>query len=87
MPQPNLFDGATYEPERDQARLSRQARLVLDVMLDGNWLTLAEIARVTGCPEASVSARLRDLRKWRYGRRTIERRYVKDGLHEYRLVL
>jgi hypothetical protein len=81
------FDGATIDQERDGARLSRQHRLVRDLMSDGNWRTLAEIARATGCPEASVSARLRDYRKPAHGGHTVERRYVDRGLHEYRLIL
>ncbi len=31
-------------------------------MRDGEFRTLAEIAAITGAPEASVSARIRDLR-------------------------
>ena len=38
----------------------------------------------TGDPEASVSARLRDLRKKRFGSHIITRRYVSDGLWQYR---
>jgi predicted transcriptional regulator len=45
----------------------RQARRVIGCMADGAWRTLAEISAATGDPEASVSARLRDMRKagWR----------------------
>jgi len=37
-------------------------------------------------PEASVSARLLDLRKPTIGGHVIVRLYVRRGLHEYRLV-
>lgn len=79
------FDGETYEPARDETRLNVQLRAVRDLMADGKWRTLERIATATGHPEASVSARLRDLRKPRFGGHTVERRYVGDGLWEYRL--
>lgn len=80
-------DGITYTPDRDRLRLNRQARTVYDVMIDGHWRTLSEIARCTGEPEPSISARLRDLRKPRFGSHTVERRYIACGLWEYRVLL
>jgi hypothetical protein len=89
--QPALFDlpagdrgGATYSAPRDRDRLNRQARLVFQVMADGRWHTLAEISERTEQPEASVSARLRDLRKHRFGSHIINTRYRGSGLWEYR---
>jgi len=55
-------------------------------MSDGLWHTLAEMSSRLGFPEASVSARLRDLRKDKFGGRVVERRYVLNGLWEYRLL-
>src|SRR5262245_3718677 len=79
-------DGKTYEPEFDFRRLNRQSRLVYDVISDGLWHTLSEIAERTEQPEASVSARLRDLRKERFGKHTIDRQRAGDGgLFRYRL--
>ncbi len=78
-------DGVTYRPARDKGRLNAQTRRVYDAMVGGRWLTLAELAELTGDPEASVSARLRDLRKPKFGGHTVERRYVGHGLHEYRM--
>jgi predicted transcriptional regulator len=40
---------------------------VLDVMNPGEFRTLREIEKLTGHPQASVSARLRDLRKPEHG--------------------
>ena len=55
-------------------------------MKDGCWRTLFEIARLTGDPEASISARLRDLRKDRFGGYELQgRRLGSKGLWEYRL--
>jgi uncharacterized protein (DUF2132 family) len=54
-------------------------------MRHGRWATLSQIAINTGDPEASISSRLRDLRKAKFGGYKIERRYVQRGLWEYRL--
>lgn len=57
-------------------------------MLDGVWRTLGEIQAQVGGSEASVSARLRDLRKDGFGSYLIDRRRRGEpsrGLHEYRL--
>lgn len=78
------FDGETYERPRDHDRLFAQLNRVRGVMADHVWHTLDAIADRTGDPPASISARLRDLRKDKFGRLTIERRYVTGGLFEYR---
>lgn len=80
------FDGETFDEARDGARLNRQAQAVFDVMGDGHWRTLATLATLTNEPEASVSARLRDLRKEKFGSYVVERRYVENGLWEYRVL-
>lgn len=77
------FDGDTYDAARDKDRLVRQLGRVRDVMLDGKWRTLLRIANEVGAPEASVSARLRDLRKVKFGGYIVDRRYLADGLWEY----
>ena len=82
---PARFDGATYSHDRDGTRLAQQMGRVRRYMADGAWHTLAQLADATEAPEASVSARLRDLRKPRFGGYTVERRYVSAGLFEYRL--
>ncbi len=46
---------------------------VFDFMADGRWHALTEVASKTGLPVQSVSARLRDLRKPRFGRFTVDR--------------
>ena len=80
-------DGSTYEHARDARRLAGQHARVLALMKDGCWRTLSAIAAATKDPEASISARLRDLRKERFGSHGVERRHVADGLFEYRVVL
>lgn len=87
-PQPVVhFDGATFEPSRDARRLAGQHSRVMALMRDGRWRTLKAIAAATHDPEASISARLRDLRKDRFGGHGVERRYIERGLFEYRLIL
>jgi len=80
------FDGETYEPTFDAERLGAQAKSVFKLMKDQRWRTLKEIARATQCPEASVSARLRDFRKPKFGSNVVERRNRSAGTHEYRLI-
>lgn len=81
-PAPYPAKGDTFDSERDGKRLGEQCRKVFDAMKDSRWHTLAEISELTGAPEASASARLRDLR--RYGFK-VEREYVERGLHKYRM--
>lgn len=80
-------DGITYDHARDARRLAGQHARVFALMKDGRWRSLSAIAAATKDPEASISARLRDFRKDRFGAHGIERRRVGEGLHEYRLVL
>jgi hypothetical protein len=89
--QPSLFqpyfDGESFVAEVDGKRLGDQMLNVYRVMADGQWHSLAAIEYVTGYPQASISARIRDLRKPRFGGRTIERQRVGGGLFRYRMVL
>lgn len=80
------FDGETITDAVDGPRLHRQLADVKAWMLEsGGWHTLAEIKRATGYPEASISARLRDLRKEKFGSYRVERRRVSGGLWTYRV--
>lgn len=81
------FDGAVYDPEFDDERLTKQLGRVWAVVRDGHWRTLREIAQRTRDPEASVSAQLRHLRKQKFGGYKIDKRNRGDrsrGLYEYR---
>jgi hypothetical protein len=83
------FDGITYSPEFDRERLGAQLRRVLQAMEIGGWYTLAEIAAHTGdTSQAAISARLRDLRKAKFGGFAVERRRRGEprlGLWEYHM--
>lgn len=83
------FDGPEYVPAFDKARLTGQILRVYNLMIDGHWRTLDEIAQATRDPHASISAQLRHLRKAKFGSHTVDKRPRGDrsrGLWEYRLV-
>lgn len=83
------FNGSDYAHAIDAPRLARQHERIRDLMLDGQWRTLAEIETATGDPAASVSAQLRHLRKERFGSYLVEKRARGDravGLFEYRVM-
>jgi hypothetical protein len=82
------FDGATFDKDLDGARLARQLSAVKRYLLArrGGFATLSEIAGALRFPEASISARLRDLRKPKFGAYQVERRRVSRGLFEYRVL-
>lgn len=81
-----MFDGKTYSHELDQERLGTLFERVFDYMSDHNWHTLTEIQKSCGGTESSVSARLRDFRKEKFGSHQVDRRRRGKGLWEYRLV-
>lgn len=85
--------GPTFDRFLDKERLNAQQLRVLTVTLDGKWRTLGEIQHDIAArngvvdPEASISARLRDLRKVGL---TVNRRRRGDprcGRHEYQVVV
>jgi hypothetical protein len=82
-----LFDGDTYDPSQDKDRLLTQLGRVQDVMFDGKWHTLPELVVLCGGSDASVSARIRDLRKQRFGSYSVGSKRIRAGLWAYRLVL
>lgn len=83
-------DGKTYDAALDKPRLNKQLQAVHEFMQPGQWVTLFEISAAVNAPEQSVSARLRDLRKEKFGSHTVERRrrpgQEDRGVWEYRLV-
>jgi aromatic ring hydroxylase len=80
----SLFDGSTYDAARDAVRLSRQLQNVKRILSDNRWHTLAEIVQRIGGSEAGISARIRDLRKPKFGNHKIDRQHIGGGLWRYR---
>ena len=87
-----VTNGRTIMEDPDAPRrLPRQRHLVLGAMLDGEWWTipqLEEYARrggVRATPQG-LSARIRDLRKERWGGHTVERECIGSGVFRYRLI-
>ena len=87
---PLHFDGPDATDLGDRVRLSRQHWRVWHYVLaqKGRWLRLVEIAGALDLPEQSVSARLRDFRKERFGAHTVDRRRSREpGVYEYRVTV
>lgn len=78
-------DGTVYDPLKDRKRLNKQAQATYNLMADGKWRTLTEMAAALGYPEASLSARLRDFRKSRFGGYSVNRKRIEGGLYAYQL--
>jgi len=76
--------GETFDPAEDEERLGAQFLRVRAVMDLGAWRTLQEVSVETGDPEASVSARIRDLRRAGYEVQRRRRGEAARGIHEYR---
>lgn len=81
------FGGSTFEPTRDGKRLSAQLVRVREAMADGNWHTLDWLVEQAGGTVASVSARLRDLRKPHFGAHDVRSRCIHRGLWHYRVAV
>lgn len=82
------FSGQSYQHELDFIRLSTLQAAVNNLMRDGEFRTLGEIQQKIGRgSEASISARLRDLRKPPYSLVVEKRRRGNPllGLFEYRV--
>lgn len=79
------FGGTTYSEAMDGPRLTQQYQRAFACMADGQWRTLEALADAVGAPTHSVSARLRDMRKKRFGAHLVERKHITGGLYEYRL--
>ena len=84
LPKPKRFDGATILEQPDAPeRLSGLWERVHAYVMEHPSVELWELAEATGGSEASVSARLRDLRKERFGRHEVERSYQGSGVYRY----
>jgi hypothetical protein len=82
-----MFDGETFDPTQDFDRLKTQFDKVKHLMTTphGRWWTIPELVQLVGGSEASISARIRDLRKKKFGAFDVERHRRSGGLWEYRV--
>jgi hypothetical protein len=83
------YNGSDYRPELDDNRLMKQEDRIKNLMIDGKWRTLGEIANGTGDPEASISAQLRHLTKDTHGGFIKNKRYrgpAGNGVFEYQIL-
>lgn len=83
---PPWFDGKTYDPMQDGDRLGKQMAAVKSYMLTHDWVTVEEL-RAAGIhgSETGIAARIRDLRKERFGSYDVDRMRVDGGLYAYRV--
>lgn len=95
-PPAERFDGETYSAEQDCARLTGQLLRCFELMSDGKWWTIRELADIAECSDQSASARIRDLRKPKFGGHIVDRRRCDEndlrhgyrkGTHFYRLTV
>lgn len=83
------FDGNPFDVELDADRLGKQLETVKAFMLaQSGWVSLLDIEKGTGVLTVSAGARLRDLRKPRFGAYTVSRRRRDGcpGTFEYRIL-
>ena len=59
-------------------------KAVKNIMGDGQWHTISEVAKRAKCPENTASATMRSLRRPSYGGNKLEKRY-RYGRFEYRI--
>jgi len=80
-----VFSQPTYEPEKDKERLANALKAIHQVMSDGGWWTVEELAdKIGNRNHSSISAQIRNLRKLGF---VVERRNRNGirGLSEYKI--
>src|SRR5262245_41773488 len=88
-PEPD-FDGETYDPALDRHRMTTQLGRVFERLTDGRWYHLETLMAFAQGSESGISARIRDLRKAKFGGWIVQRvrdpdESPKSGLWIYRL--
>jgi len=80
----SLFDGhQDQEAAAKDVRLASQLVRVYKLMSNGTGWTLEDLSLAVNAPTSSVSARIRDLRKPRFGAHIIDRIHEGHGLYTY----
>jgi len=86
----HFISGSDYSINLDGERLVTQYQRLVNLMSDGKYRTLSEIAGTLHIPESSASAQLRNCRKAVFGGHTIEKQRRGErtnGLFEYKLTI
>jgi len=73
-----LPDGRSFDQNLDSERLSSQMDRVIEAVSDGQYHDLNSLVAKCGGTTASISARLRDLRKPKFGGHTVTSTRVGD---------
>lgn len=93
------FSGEAYDEDRDCSALTGQLRIVFDIMSDQKWRSVRRIQQLMvrdygqselACPENSIQAQIRNLRKPKFGnyecpRKTMPGKRGGRGYSVYRL--
>ena len=88
-----LFDGYTYDESRDESALASQLDAVRNAMMNGQWWTYKQLREhlqrhhQINATDTSLSARIRDLRKIRFGGYKVQSRHKTRREWEYRIDL
>lgn len=85
------FGGSTLTPD-DEPRLDTQLYYVYHIMKDGVWRTIPQLvalmlSRYGVTMQTSVSARIRDFRKAKFGGHTVNAYNMGGGLWNYQLIV
>ncbi len=92
IPKPDKFEGfpfkgSDYQRKFDLKRLTGQLKDIYLLMMDGKFRTLKEIEIITGHPQASISAQLRNLRnRFKMTLNKQPRGDRESGLFEYQIL-
>lgn len=82
----SLFDGHNEQEASQDTRLVSQLERVYRLMCNGTGWTLEDLSLAANAPTSSVSSRIRDLRKPRFGGNIIQRVHEHGGIYTYWLV-
>ena len=80
------FDSGITLTVAEHVSLGKQLKRVLEFMLDGSWHSVAEVSDKLGIQPTSADAQIRNLRKKKHGRFTVEYQRV-NGRAFYQLQL
>lgn len=81
------FSGHGVKTMATHERLEKQHVRIKRAMADGVWRTVSEIHKITGFLETSISAQLRNLRKYGFGSHEVQGNERSQGLWEFRLII